>query len=75
MIDWSRLDRLEQASDLPSGYVDTMAGGGRMPEGGGGTDRAKSSQNLNFFLYSGRSHVEHGIPEQPLSSLLHRNCH
>lgn len=46
-----------------------------MPEGGGETDHTKSSQNLNFFLYSSLSHVEHRIPEQLLSSLLHRNCH
>lgn len=31
--------------------METMAGGGRMPEGGGGTDHTKSSQNINFFLF------------------------
>lgn len=58
IYDGSKLDRLEQASDLPSGQIETTAGGCRMPEGSGGTDHPKSSQNLNFFLYLGLFHVK-----------------
>lgn len=52
------------------GKLKPQLGGSRMLEGGGGTDHTKSFQNLNFFPYSGLSHVEQGITEQPLSSLL-----
>lgn len=55
--------------------METTAGEGRMPEGGGGTDHTKSSQNINLFLSSGLSDTEQGMPKQTLSSQFHRNFH